>query len=134
MLWGQIIMIIARFNVLKGCALVLNANQRNTLCKFYASRIPMQKCFKVLGLFTEQSFLQRSCTEMFMLICNNRFCAHSEQVLPSIHTNPDYPCELVGTWNTWYGEQDQAGAHTRVRYFPQHFLECFYSSRSVAVH
>ncbi|KAG7321215.1 hypothetical protein KOW79_015630 [Hemibagrus wyckioides] len=35
----------------------------------------------------------------------NKLC---EQVLPSIHTNPDYPCELVGTWNTWYGEQDQA--------------------------
>uniref|UniRef100_A0A8C6L0N1 Nipsnap homolog 2 n=1 Tax=Nothobranchius furzeri TaxID=105023 RepID=A0A8C6L0N1_NOTFU len=35
----------------------------------------------------------------------NQLC---ESVLPSIHTNPDYPCELVGTWNTWYGEQDQA--------------------------
>ncbi|MCJ8740529.1 hypothetical protein PDJAM_G00060040 [Pangasius djambal] len=35
----------------------------------------------------------------------NKLC---EQVLPSIHANPDYSCELVGTWNTWYGEQDQA--------------------------
>uniref|UniRef100_A0A8D3BVS6 Nipsnap homolog 2 n=1 Tax=Scophthalmus maximus TaxID=52904 RepID=A0A8D3BVS6_SCOMX len=35
----------------------------------------------------------------------NELC---EDVLPSIHANPDYPCELVGTWNTWYGEQDQA--------------------------
>lgn len=33
----------------------------------------------------------------------------SESVLPSIHADPEYPCELVGTWNTWYGEQDQAG-------------------------
>lgn len=33
----------------------------------------------------------------------------SEDVLPSIHADPEYPCELVGTWNTWYGEQDQAG-------------------------
>lgn len=36
----------------------------------------------------------------------------SEDVLPSIHTDPEYPCELVGTWNTWYGEQDQAGKST----------------------
>lgn len=36
-------------------------------------------------------------------------CVFSEDVLPSIHTDPEYPCELVGTWNTWYGEQDQAG-------------------------
>lgn len=35
--------------------------------------------------------------------------AHSEDVLPSIHADKYYPCELVGTWNTWYGEQDQAG-------------------------
>lgn len=34
---------------------------------------------------------------------------HSEEVLPSIHADKYYPCELVGTWNTWYGEQDQAG-------------------------
>uniref|UniRef100_A0A3Q3WX51 Uncharacterized protein n=1 Tax=Mola mola TaxID=94237 RepID=A0A3Q3WX51_MOLML len=36
----------------------------------------------------------------------NELC---EDILPSIHTDPEYPCELVGTWNTWYGEQDQAG-------------------------
>ncbi|XP_068572184.1 protein NipSnap homolog 2-like [Cebidichthys violaceus] len=35
----------------------------------------------------------------------NELC---EDVLPSIHADPEYPCELVGTWNTWYGEQDQA--------------------------
>lgn len=29
--------------------------------------------------------------------------------MPSIHADKYYPCELVGTWNTWYGEQDQAG-------------------------
>lgn len=37
------------------------------------------------------------------------FPIHSEEVLPSIHADKYYPCELVGTWNTWYGEQDQAG-------------------------
>uniref|UniRef100_A0A8B9K0M7 Nipsnap homolog 2 n=1 Tax=Astyanax mexicanus TaxID=7994 RepID=A0A8B9K0M7_ASTMX len=35
----------------------------------------------------------------------NKLC---EGVLPSIHADTYYPCELVGTWNTWYGEQDQA--------------------------
>ncbi|NP_571109.1 protein NipSnap homolog 2 [Danio rerio] len=35
----------------------------------------------------------------------NKLC---EDVLTNIHTDKAYPCELVGTWNTWYGEQDQA--------------------------
>uniref|UniRef100_A0AAQ4RBI7 NIPSNAP domain-containing protein n=1 Tax=Gasterosteus aculeatus aculeatus TaxID=481459 RepID=A0AAQ4RBI7_GASAC len=35
----------------------------------------------------------------------NDLCA---DIFPSIHADPEYPCELVGTWNTWYGEQDQA--------------------------
>lgn len=39
---------------------------------------------------------------------------HSEDVLPSIHADKYYPCELVGTWNTWYGEQDQAGKITNI--------------------
>lgn len=42
---------------------------------------------------------------------------HSEEVLPSIHADKYYPCELVGTWNTWYGEQDQAG---RITYMYTH--------------
>lgn len=32
----------------------------------------------------------------------------TEAVLPKLHHDPDYPCDLVGNWNTWYGEQDQA--------------------------
>lgn len=36
-------------------------------------------------------------------------CPHREEVLPKLHSDPDYPCDLVGNWNTWYGEQDQAG-------------------------
>ncbi|KAJ1184680.1 hypothetical protein NDU88_001483 [Pleurodeles waltl] len=35
----------------------------------------------------------------------NKLC---EEVLPKIHEEKNYPCTLVGTWNTWYGEQDQA--------------------------
>lgn len=42
-------------------------------------------------------------------MCVAVFSFFSEDVLPSIHADPEYPCELVGTWNTWYGEQDQAG-------------------------
>lgn len=30
-------------------------------------------------------------------------------MLPKLHSDADYPCDLVGNWNTWYGEQDQAG-------------------------
>ncbi|MEQ2162536.1 Protein NipSnap 2 [Goodea atripinnis] len=41
----------------------------------------------------------------------NKLC---EDVLPSIHADKYYPCELVGTWNTWYGEQDQAGRITNI--------------------
>lgn len=35
--------------------------------------------------------------------------SHREAVLPKLHLDEDYPCSLVGNWNTWYGEQDQAG-------------------------
>uniref|UniRef100_A0A7M4FVW2 Nipsnap homolog 2 n=2 Tax=Crocodylus porosus TaxID=8502 RepID=A0A7M4FVW2_CROPO len=35
----------------------------------------------------------------------NKLC---QEVLPKIHEEKHYPCALVGTWNTWYGEQDQA--------------------------
>ncbi|KAJ7308982.1 hypothetical protein JRQ81_008264 [Phrynocephalus forsythii] len=35
----------------------------------------------------------------------NKLC---EEVLMNIHEKKEYPCTLVGTWNTWYGEQDQA--------------------------
>lgn len=42
-------------------------------------------------------------------LCISSFYIFSEDILHSIHEDPEYPCELVGTWNTWYGEQDQAG-------------------------
>lgn len=39
-----------------------------------------------------------------------RLCVpRREEVLPKLHSDADYPCDLVGNWNTWYGEQDQAG-------------------------
>ena len=31
-----------------------------------------------------------------------------QEMLPQIHEDKHYPCTLVGTWNTWYCEQDQA--------------------------
>lgn len=35
-------------------------------------------------------------------------CLRAE-VQNKLHQDQDYPCEVVGSWNTWYGEQDQAG-------------------------
>lgn len=38
------------------------------------------------------------------------FCADFRaEVQNKLHRDQDYPCEVVGSWNTWYGEQDQAG-------------------------
>lgn len=31
------------------------------------------------------------------------------EVQKRLHQDQDYPCEVVGSWNTWYGEQDQSG-------------------------
>lgn len=31
------------------------------------------------------------------------------EVQSRLHQDQEYPCEVVGSWNTWYGEQDQAG-------------------------
>lgn len=31
------------------------------------------------------------------------------EVQSRLHRDQDYPCEVVGSWNTWYGDQDQAG-------------------------
>ncbi|CAN9512950.1 unnamed protein product [Ophioblennius macclurei] len=30
------------------------------------------------------------------------------EVQKKLSQDPDYPCEVVGSWNTWYGDQDQA--------------------------
>nr|XP_056715027.1 protein NipSnap homolog 1 [Euleptes europaea] len=40
--------------------------------------------------------------------CLDAYNSLAEEVLPKLHSDPDYPCDLVGNWNTWYGEQDQA--------------------------
>uniref|UniRef100_K7G3M6 Nipsnap homolog 1 n=1 Tax=Pelodiscus sinensis TaxID=13735 RepID=K7G3M6_PELSI len=40
--------------------------------------------------------------------CLDAYNSLTEEVLPKLHSDPDYPCDLVGNWNTWYGEQDQA--------------------------
>ncbi|XP_069475376.1 protein NipSnap homolog 1 [Ambystoma mexicanum] len=40
--------------------------------------------------------------------CLDDYNSLTEEVLPKLHTATDYPCELVGNWNTWYGDQDQA--------------------------
>lgn len=35
--------------------------------------------------------------------------SHRAKVQNKLQQDQDYPCEIVGSWNTWYGEQDQAG-------------------------
>ncbi|XP_042661713.1 protein NipSnap homolog 1 isoform X2 [Tyto alba] len=40
--------------------------------------------------------------------CLDTYNSLTEEVLPKLHSDADYPCDLVGNWNTWYGEQDQA--------------------------
>ncbi|KAF3831991.1 hypothetical protein GH733_000803 [Mirounga leonina] len=40
--------------------------------------------------------------------CLDAYNSLTEAVLPKLHLDEDYPCSLVGNWNTWYGEQDQA--------------------------
>uniref|UniRef100_H3A787 Nipsnap homolog 1 n=1 Tax=Latimeria chalumnae TaxID=7897 RepID=H3A787_LATCH len=41
--------------------------------------------------------------------CLDAYNSLAEEVLiPTLHSDKDYPCDLVGSWNTWYGEQDQA--------------------------
>uniref|UniRef100_A0A8B9S0P7 Nipsnap homolog 1 n=1 Tax=Accipiter nisus TaxID=211598 RepID=A0A8B9S0P7_9AVES len=40
--------------------------------------------------------------------CLDAYNSLTEEVLPKLHLDADYPCDLVGNWNTWYGEQDQA--------------------------
>lgn len=42
-------------------------------------------------------------------------CLRAE-VQKKLHLDQDYPCEVVGSWNTWYGEQDQAGELHHARY------------------
>uniref|UniRef100_A0A8C8G8A0 NIPSNAP domain-containing protein n=1 Tax=Oncorhynchus tshawytscha TaxID=74940 RepID=A0A8C8G8A0_ONCTS len=36
--------------------------------------------------------------------------------LSKLHLDQDYSCEVVGSWNTWYGDQDQAGKYAPMRY------------------
>lgn len=36
-------------------------------------------------------------------------CELRAEVQSKLHLDQDYSCEVVGSWNTWYGDQDQAG-------------------------
>lgn len=96
-------------------ALMLTINFGMSLC-----------CVSLIQMSHQSSFLQ-PVRQIFCIFTLFFLFVHvfSEDVLPSIHTDPEYPCELVGTWNTWYGEQDQAGKnihHTRV--IPDFVFKC----------
>ncbi|XP_031161762.1 protein NipSnap homolog 1 [Sander lucioperca] len=40
--------------------------------------------------------------------CLEAYNSLEAEVQNRLHQDQDYPCEVVGSWNTWYGEQDQA--------------------------
>uniref|UniRef100_A0A8C4QME6 Nipsnap homolog 1 (C. elegans) n=1 Tax=Eptatretus burgeri TaxID=7764 RepID=A0A8C4QME6_EPTBU len=40
--------------------------------------------------------------------CLDDYNLVTEEAIGHICHSGDYPCEIVGSWNTWYGEQDQA--------------------------
>ncbi|XP_034728580.1 protein NipSnap homolog 1 isoform X1 [Etheostoma cragini] len=40
--------------------------------------------------------------------CLQAYNSLEAEVQNRLHQDQDYPCEVVGSWNTWYGEQDQA--------------------------
>ncbi|XP_042277376.1 protein NipSnap homolog 1 [Thunnus maccoyii] len=40
--------------------------------------------------------------------CLEAYNSLEAEVQNKLHRDQDYPCEVVGSWNTWYGEQDQA--------------------------
>ncbi|KAG9492599.1 hypothetical protein GDO78_000872 [Eleutherodactylus coqui] len=49
---------------------------------------------------------KRETSNLYKIQCKHH--SFIEEVLPKVHAGEEYPCTLVGTWNTWYGEQDQA--------------------------
>ncbi|XP_043096706.1 protein NipSnap homolog 1 isoform X2 [Puntigrus tetrazona] len=40
--------------------------------------------------------------------CMEAYNKMSDEVQKELHRDASYPCEVIGSWNTWYGEQDQA--------------------------
>ncbi|XP_041957808.1 protein NipSnap homolog 1 isoform X1 [Alosa sapidissima] len=40
--------------------------------------------------------------------CLDAYNSLSAEVQNQLHHDESYPCEVIGSWNTWYGEQDQA--------------------------
>uniref|UniRef100_A0A8C1TZ54 Nipsnap homolog 1 (C. elegans) n=1 Tax=Cyprinus carpio TaxID=7962 RepID=A0A8C1TZ54_CYPCA len=41
--------------------------------------------------------------------CMEAYNKMSDEVQKELHRDASYPCEVIGSWNNWYGEQDQAG-------------------------
>lgn len=87
-------------------AYFLSVSVQFTMSSLSALMLTMNFGKTCLFIQTTCLVLQRFCW-LHVCVCVCFF--FSEDVLPSIHVDPEYPCELVGTWNTWYGEQDQAG-------------------------
>uniref|UniRef100_A0A3Q2NW38 Nipsnap homolog 1 (C. elegans) n=1 Tax=Fundulus heteroclitus TaxID=8078 RepID=A0A3Q2NW38_FUNHE len=52
------------------------------------------------------------------------------EVQNRLHQDQDFPCEVVGSWNTWYGEQDQAVHLWRYRGGYPALTECLQKLRA----
>uniref|UniRef100_A0A8C8G7U6 NIPSNAP domain-containing protein n=1 Tax=Oncorhynchus tshawytscha TaxID=74940 RepID=A0A8C8G7U6_ONCTS len=50
--------------------------------------------------------------------------------LSKLHLDQDYSCEVVGSWNTWYGDQDQAGKYICLTGGSGNFEFCFWKEPS----
>ncbi|MED6271414.1 Nipsnap [Characodon lateralis] len=52
------------------------------------------------------------------------------EVQNRLHQDQEFPCEVVGSWNTWYGEQDQAVHLWRYRGGYPALTECLQKLRA----
>lgn len=72
--------------------------------------ISWKSCKIIRAICHKIEVIERQC---IILYVHNK-CVKSlyflrAEVQHRLHQDQDYPCEVVGSWNTWYGEQDQAG-------------------------
>uniref|UniRef100_A0A8C7ZJG3 Nipsnap homolog 1 (C. elegans) n=1 Tax=Oryzias sinensis TaxID=183150 RepID=A0A8C7ZJG3_9TELE len=62
--------------------------------------------------------------------CLDAYNGLEAEVQKKLHQDQDFPCEVVGSWNTWYGEQDQAVHLWRYRGGYPALTECLQKLRA----
>uniref|UniRef100_A0A3P9JPL1 Nipsnap homolog 1 (C. elegans) n=1 Tax=Oryzias latipes TaxID=8090 RepID=A0A3P9JPL1_ORYLA len=62
--------------------------------------------------------------------CLDAYNSLEAEVQKKLHQDQDFPCEVVGSWNTWYGEQDQAVHLWRYRGGYPALTECLQKLRA----